>query len=253
MPAHPIARTLERYAACVSAGDVEGIVALYAPDATIEIPAGSGARRGIDAIRAFYSENELAERLVVTGAVCAAGGEAAVPMRATLRRDGRRFEIDVIDVVRFDAQGRLTSLRAFFDLDPTGAPAAPRAAVVPPGAEVQYSGWKLSPALRVGNVLYCSGQIGMAADGSIPAEAEQQIALAFENLGAVLAAAGAGFGDVVELTSFHVGLQRDLDAFVAVRDRFLREPWPAQTAVGVAELGVPGLRIELRAVAVLGG
>jgi steroid delta-isomerase len=114
--ASAIARTLERYAACVSAGDVDGIVALYAPDATIEIPVGSLPRRGLDAIRAFYAENELAERLVITGAVCAAGGEAAVPMRATLRRDDRRFEIDVIDVVTFDAQGRLTSLRAFFDL-----------------------------------------------------------------------------------------------------------------------------------------
>jgi steroid delta-isomerase len=115
-PAAPIVRTLERYAACVTATDVDGIVSLYAPGAWIEIPVGSGARRGLDAIRAFYSENELAERLEITGAVCAAAGEAAVPMRARIRRDGRLLEIDVIDVVSFDAQGRLTSLRAFFDL-----------------------------------------------------------------------------------------------------------------------------------------
>ena len=115
-PAVPIARTLERYAACVTATDVDGIVALYAPDASIEIPVGSGARRGIPAIRAFYSENELAESLELSGAVCAAAGEAAVPMRARIRRDGRLYEIDVIDVVRFDPQGRFTSLRAFFDL-----------------------------------------------------------------------------------------------------------------------------------------
>src|SRR5512134_784968 len=112
----PIARTLERYAACVTATDVDGIVSLYAPDAWIEIPVGSGARHGIAAIRAFYHENELAERLELTGPVCAAAGEAAVPMRARIRRDGRLLEIDVIDVVSFDAQGRLTSLRAFFDL-----------------------------------------------------------------------------------------------------------------------------------------
>jgi steroid delta-isomerase len=111
-----VARTLERYAAFVSAGDVDGIVALYAPEATIEIPVGSGVRRGIEAIRAFYAENELAERLELSGAVCAAAGEAAAPMRARIRRDGRLYEIDVIDVVAFDAQGRLTRLRAFFDL-----------------------------------------------------------------------------------------------------------------------------------------
>lgn len=111
-----ISRTLERYAACVTATDVDGIVALYAPDAWIEIPAGSGPRRGLDAIRAFYTENELAESLEITGPVCAAAGEAAVSMRARIRRDGRLYEVDVIDVVAFDPQGRLSSLRAFFDL-----------------------------------------------------------------------------------------------------------------------------------------
>ena len=111
-----IGRTLERYAAYVTATDVDGILSLYAPDAWIEIPAGSGPRRGLDAIRAFYTENELAERLEITGPVCAAAGEAAVSMRAHIRRDGRLHEIDVIDVVSFDAQGRLRSLRAFFDL-----------------------------------------------------------------------------------------------------------------------------------------
>ena len=111
-----IARTLARYAACITAKDLDGIVGLYADDATIEIPVGGPVHRGIDAIRAFYFGNELAERVEITGPVCAAASEAAVPMRATIRRDGRRFEIDVIDVVRFDAQGRLRSLRAFFDL-----------------------------------------------------------------------------------------------------------------------------------------
>jgi len=47
-----------------------------------------------------------------------------------------------------------------------------------------------------------------------------------------------------------VGLRDEMDAFVRVRARFLSEPWPAQTAVGVAELGLPGALIELRATAV---
>ncbi len=115
-PVAPVARALARYAECVTATDVDGIVALYAPDAWIEIPVGGGVRRGIEAIRAFYTENELAERLEITGPVCAAAGEAAVPMRARIRREGRLYEIDVIDVVSFDARGKLTSLRAFFDL-----------------------------------------------------------------------------------------------------------------------------------------
>ena len=71
--ANRLAEIFTRYAACVSANDVEGIVGLYAPD-------------------------------------------AAVPMRARIKREGRRFEIDVIDVAAIDEQGRLTRLRAFFDL-----------------------------------------------------------------------------------------------------------------------------------------
>jgi len=111
-----IAGVLERYTACVTAGDVDGIVGVYAPDASLEIPVGGPVTRGIEAIRTFYADNELAERLVLTGAVRVAGREAAAPMCAHIRRDGRLYEIDVIDVVAFDGQGRLTAMRAFFDL-----------------------------------------------------------------------------------------------------------------------------------------
>jgi enamine deaminase RidA (YjgF/YER057c/UK114 family) len=127
---------------------------------------------------------------------------------------------------------------------------AERVTVVPKGYEAQYDAWGLAPAVRVGDVLYCSGQLGLDADGSLPASAEAQIENAFRHLGNLLAAAGFGFEDVVELSSFHVGLRAEMDAFVRARSRFLVEPWPAQTAVGVAELGVPGALIELRATAV---
>ena len=128
-----------------------------------------------------------------------------------------------------------------------------RIAVVPKGYEMQYEAWGLSPAVLADDVLYCSGQLGIAEDGSLPASAEAQFEHAFRHLGNVLAAAGMSFADVVELGSFHIGLRDEMDAFVRVRARFLVEPWPAQTAVGVAELGVPGALIELRATAVRGG
>jgi len=112
-----IADTLARYATLVTAGDVEGIVSLYAPDAEIQIPANGSAHRGIDAIRAFYRDNELAQKLEITGPACVAGHEAAVPMRARIARDGKLLELDVIDVAAVDEAGRLTRLRAFFDLD----------------------------------------------------------------------------------------------------------------------------------------
>jgi steroid delta-isomerase len=112
-----IDETLSRYAAYVTAKDIEGIIGLYADDASIEIPVGGPVHRGIAAIRAFYATNELAKRVDLTGAVCVAGNEAAVPMRAIVAQGGGLVEIDVVDVVEVDpATQRFRKLRAFFDL-----------------------------------------------------------------------------------------------------------------------------------------
>lgn len=106
-----------RYTDAVTRTDVEAIVGLYAPNAKIQIPVGGPVHDGIDAIRAFYRDNELAEALKVSGPACVAGLEAAVPLIAHVRRDGRLLELDVIDVAEIDEQGRVLSMRAFFDLD----------------------------------------------------------------------------------------------------------------------------------------
>ena len=111
-----LADVFQRYAAFISAGNVEGILSLYAPNASVQIPVGGPVHNGIDAVRAFYRDNELARKLEITGPTCVAGREGAVPMRATIARDGDLMEVDVIDVAELDEQGRLVRLRAFFDL-----------------------------------------------------------------------------------------------------------------------------------------
>jgi len=65
----------------------------------------------------------------------------------------------------------------------------------------------------------------------------------------VLAAAKLGFSDVVEMTTFHVGLQQHLGTFLAVKDRYLTAPYPAWTAIGIVELAVPGALVEIRVTA----
>ncbi len=111
-----LADVFQRYPAFISSGNVEGILSLYAPNATIQIPVGGPVHAGIDAVRAFYRDNELAKKVEITGPACVAGREGAVPMRATIARDGELMEVDVIDVAELDENGRLVRLRAFFDL-----------------------------------------------------------------------------------------------------------------------------------------
>lgn len=94
-----------------------------------------------------------------------------------------------------------------------------------------------SQAVRVGDTIYLSGQTpldpetGELVDGDITAQATR----VFENLKAVLDAAGAGFGDVAR-----VGIYLpDLGNFAAVNEvmkRYFSEPYPARSTIGVASL-----------------
>jgi enamine deaminase RidA (YjgF/YER057c/UK114 family) len=129
---------------------------------------------------------------------------------------------------------------------------AKREIIIPKGMENQYEEWAIAPGYRVGDTLYCSGQIGFARDGSLPSDPETQYSNAFEQVGAILAEAGGNFADLVEVSTFHIGLVEHMDLFSKVRARYLSKPYPAETAVGVAELGIPGALLEIRATAVLG-
>ncbi|BBH71075.1 enamine deaminase RidA [Actinoplanes sp. OR16] len=98
-------------------------------------------------------------------------------------------------------------------------------------------------------LILTSGQVPMAADGSIPAGWEAQTRLVFQNLTEVLAAAGAGWPDVVKLTFFVTGVD-DLPAVRRVRDEFVdvKQP-PASSLVRVAGLFHPDLLVEVEATA----
>ena len=123
-----------------------------------------------------------------------------------------------------------------------------REVVVPPGTEAIYAGYHFAAAVRSGDLLLCSGQLGVEG-GRLSEDPQTQFAAAFEAVGRVLAAAGCGFDDVAEITTFHVGFPAHLETFMAVKDRYLTEPWPAWTAVGVTALAVPGALVEIKATA----
>jgi enamine deaminase RidA (YjgF/YER057c/UK114 family) len=120
--------------------------------------------------------------------------------------------------------------------------------VIPAAMQAMYDRFHFAPAVRAGEFLLCSGQLGLGPDGRVIADPEAQFTAAFENLKSVLAEAGLGLGDVVELTTFHAGgMQQHLPAFMRVKDRYLPDPYPAWTAIGIVELAMPGALVELRA------
>lgn len=128
----------------------------------------------------------------------------------------------------------------------------PKKHIVPEQDRVLYDEWHFSPAVRVGDTVYCSGQVGVNAALEPADGITAQTRLAFENLKRVLAEEDLSLKDVVEITTFHTNLQGDLGGFAAVKDEFLPADFPAWTAIGVSELALPGLEIEIRATAVAG-
>jgi len=124
-----------------------------------------------------------------------------------------------------------------------------RGPIIPAGSEKTYERFHFAPAYRVGDTVYVSGVIGTGADGKAPEDAAEEFATAFANLTATLEAAGCSIADIVEMTTFHVGMDT-LGTFMAERDKVMSEPWPAWTAIGCTELAIPGARCEIKVTAV---
>lgn len=94
-----------------------------------------------------------------------------------------------------------------------------REPVFPAGRHALYDKHRYSAAIRSGDLLFVSGQVGSREDGSPEPDFEQQVRLAFDNLVAVLAAAGATLDDIVDLTTFHTDPEAQFETVMAVRRR----------------------------------
>jgi steroid delta-isomerase len=113
-----IRSTIDRYVEVFSAGDRAGYLALFTDDATVEDPVGSDVAHGPDGIAAFWDGVRAMSpeiELQLTGAPRIAAGQAAFPMRAVTALGDAKMAVEIIDVMTFADDGRITSLRAFFD------------------------------------------------------------------------------------------------------------------------------------------
>jgi steroid delta-isomerase len=95
--------------------DAEALTRLFAEDATIEDPIGAPPLVGREAIRAFYQRICAGgARLTLTGPIRATGRHAAFPFQSKVTYKGVACTIDIIDVFRFDDEGRIAAMQAFF-------------------------------------------------------------------------------------------------------------------------------------------
>ncbi len=125
---------------------------------------------------------------------------------------------------------------------------ARRDVVFPPGRQALYEQNRYSPAVRANGLLFVSGQVGSRADGTPEPELAAQVRLAFQNLNAVLAAAGCSFEDVVDVSVFVVDPETTLAAVWPVMQEFWGPPpYPTLTGVGVTWLS--GFQFEIKVVA----
>ena len=114
-----------------------------------------------------------------------------------------------------------------------------------------YESTHIPAAVRDGDRLYLTGHTGEDHDGNFSADPVRQIRQTFHLISATLSEGGASWADVVEINSYHVGLQAQADILLAIAGEFLEDPYPAWTAVGVTELFDEGAVIEISCVAAM--
>ena len=146
------------------------------------------------------------------------------------------------------------SLAAFLLLVPIGAPAGTqtrsKSAVLMSeserGRQFQEE-YGFSDAVMVGDTIYLSGIVA----GMAPGETDMKPAYerVYKGIGAILKRAGASFDDIVDMTSFHTDVEAQLKPMSQVHKTYVKAPYPAWTAIGVAKIlgnGITEIKITAR-------
>ena len=118
--------------------------------------------------------------------------------------------------------------------------------VIPEIAKMAYETSKFAPAVWDGETLRCSGSVGIDfSTFTVPDDPKTQFTLAFEGVALILKESDLKLSDITEMTSFHVDMSKHIEVFAAVKDDFIKEPYPAWSAIGVSELAM-GALVEIR-------
>ena len=98
------------------------------------------------------------------------------------------------------------------------------------------------------DMIFCSGQLGIATDEVIPPDAGRQTELCFDNIGAILAEGGMSFADVIRINAY-VTDRSFMAAYMGVRDRLFPPPSPASTLMIVGGFTRPEFKVEVEVIA----
>ncbi|MGW0179115.1 nuclear transport factor 2 family protein [Nocardia sp. NPDC003345] len=101
----------------VATGTAAEIAELYAENATLEDPVGAPAHTGRAAIETFYSSLESARRSTELLSLRVSGDSAAFAFRVVTDTGDQTITVEPIDVMTFDSDARITSMRAFWSAD----------------------------------------------------------------------------------------------------------------------------------------
>ncbi len=110
-----IRKTVEHYIEMMCASNIDAISELYAEDATAEDPVGGDVQKGKPAITAFYGMTAPLLQVELAGPICVAGNQCAFPLLAALTMEGNTSYLDATDILSFSEDGKITSMKAFWN------------------------------------------------------------------------------------------------------------------------------------------
>jgi enamine deaminase RidA (YjgF/YER057c/UK114 family) len=128
---------------------------------------------------------------------------------------------------------------------------APRFLVPKGYGEFMRDTYHYSQGVQVGDLVFVTGQGGWNAEFEIPDDVGVQIRHAFRNVETVLAEASLTWADVIDITTYHVGIDESVLATVVEELRsHCPDHQPLWTVIGVAALALPAMKVEITANAV---
>ncbi len=122
--------------------------------------------------------------------------------------------------------------------------------IVPESHTWAYENWGFAAAVVEDDIVYVSGVVTfLEGEGSYEERYARGFRSALIEIDNILGEAGASLDDVVDITTFHTDLARQIETAVAVRMEVMNEPHPAWTAVGTTALAVPDGVTEIKVIA----